>query len=306
VGCRRGSRWAGSWFGSRPGWHGRSRIPIGWPSRRSAALTAWRAGAPRPGVAVWTPQQTGQFLDSASDDRLYALHHLIAFRGLRRGEAVGLPWYDVALENARLVVSQQIVQLGWATMRAAPKTDNGARVVALDTGTVAVLRAHRARQFEERLRSGPAWDDSGLVFTREDGSALHPDYVSRHFVRLARAADLPPVRLHDLRHGAASLALAGGASLKEVSEMLGHSSITITADIYTSVLPGLAHGAAERAAALVPRTLEKLGPQLAPMGAEDTSCALPRKERDQVRGGAPPGTRTPNPQIKSLLLCQLS
>jgi Phage integrase family len=91
------------------------------------------------------------------------------------------------------------------------------------------------------------------VFTREDGSALHPEYVSRHFERLARNAGLPPVRLHDLRHGAATLALAGGADLKTVSEMLGHSTFSITADTYASVLPKVARSAAEAAARLVPR-----------------------------------------------------
>jgi integrase len=95
--------------------------------------------------------------------------------------------------------------------------------------------------------------DSGLVFTREDDSAPHPASVTSRFERLVREADLPPIRLHDLRHGAATLALAGGANLKVVSEMLGHSSIGITADTYTSVLPEVARAAAEAAARLVPR-----------------------------------------------------
>jgi integrase len=118
---------------------------------------------------------------------------------------------------------------------------------------VTVLRRHRARQSGERQAWGTAWVDTGLVFTREDGSALHPEFVTRRFERLAREAGLPPIRLHDLRHGAATLALAGGADLKTVSEMLGHSTITITADTYASVLPEVAHRAAEAAARLVPR-----------------------------------------------------
>jgi integrase len=91
------------------------------------------------------------------------------------------------------------------------------------------------------------------MFQHPDGQALHPDFVSRHFARMVANSALPPIRLHDLRHGAATLALAGGAALKVVQEMLGHSSITITADTYTSVLPQVAHAAAESAAALVPR-----------------------------------------------------
>jgi integrase len=111
----------------------------------------------------------------------------------------------------------------------------------------------RARQQAARAAWGEAWVESELVFTREDGSALHPASVTARFGVLSREADLPPIRLHDLRHGAATLALAGGANLKVVSDMLGHSSIGITADTYTSVLPEVARAAAEAAVRLVPR-----------------------------------------------------
>jgi integrase len=87
-----------------------------WSEERVAA---WRATGERPKVAVWTPEQTGQFLDQARTDRLYPLFHLVAFRGLRRGEAVGLPWTDVDLAGGSVTVSEQIVQLGWATERGA-------------------------------------------------------------------------------------------------------------------------------------------------------------------------------------------
>ena len=245
-------------------------------------------------MAVWNAEQTGAFLDHAAADRLYALYHRVAFRGLRRGEAVGLPWVDVDLDGALLTVSQQIVQVGWATEEEAPKTSSGVRSVALDAETVAVLRAQRILQSAERLRCGPAWTDTGLVFTREDGRAVHPDFVTRHFERLVRAADLPPIRLHDLRHGAATLALAGGANLKVVSEMLGHSSITITADTYTSVLPQIARAAAEATIALVPRAMrtDDIGaaPISHPSGPRNDSGLSPTRKRAQVRRGAPPGT----------------
>ena len=97
------------------------------------------------------------------------------------------------------------------------------------------VRAHRRRQIASRLRWGPAWVGSGKVFTREDGSVLHPATVTDWFQSLAAAAKLPPIRLHDLRHGAASLMLAAGVAPKVVQETLGHSSITLTLDTYTSV-----------------------------------------------------------------------
>jgi integrase len=221
-----------------------------WTDERVAA---WRAGGPRPKVAVWTPAQTGAFLDFAADDRLYAIFHLITFRGLRRGEAVGLRWTDVDMKGAMLTVERQVVQIGWQTTESEPKSDSGARIVALDSGTVSALAAHRERQNVEREAAGDGWVESGRVFTQPDGYGLHPGHVTGRFFTLTRGADLPPIRLHDLRHGAATLALASGANLKVVQEMLGHSSITITADTYTSVLPVVAAQAAEAAARLVPR-----------------------------------------------------
>jgi integrase len=224
--------------------------PVVWTDERVAA---WKAGGRRPKVAVWTPVQTGRFLDAAADDRLYALYHLVGFRGLRRGEAVGLSWTEVDLTGATVTVSWQVVQVGWDIAEGTPKSDASGRVVALDAATVEVLRAHRDRQNLEREQAGDAWIDTGRVFTRIDGTGLHPGYVTSHFARLGRRAELPPIRLHDLRHGAATLALAGGANLKVVQEMLGHASISITADTYTSVLPEVAREAAEAAVRLVPR-----------------------------------------------------
>ncbi len=205
-------------------------------------------------VMVWRPDHLGAFLDASAGDRLYALYHLIAYRGLRRGEAAGVEWEDVDLDGAALAVRRQRVQLGWKVIEDDPKSDAGERTVALDTGTVTALRAHRRAQLTERLAWGPAWVDSGKVFTRENGEPLHPATITDRFHELVAAADLPPIRLHDLRHGAASLMLAAGVDLKVVQETLGHSSITLTSDTYTSVYPAVAAAAADAAAALVPRT----------------------------------------------------
>jgi integrase len=265
-------------------------------------VAVWRTTGERPKVAVWTPAQTGAFLDHARGDRLYPLFHRVVFRGLRRGEAVGLRWTDVDLEGRTVTVTEQSVQLGWQTERSAPKTDSGARTaIALDADTAAVLRAHRDRQQLERKMWGQGWVSTGLVFTREDGSELHPATVTARFHRLVRDADLPPVRLHDLRHGAATLALAGGTHLKVVSEMLGHSSIGITADTYTSVLPEVARAAAETVARLVPRALRRdpAGPISAPSDPRNDAGLPSTRKKAQVKRGAPPGTRTPNPRIKS-------
>ncbi len=130
-----------------------------------------------------------------------------------------------------------------------PKTKRGTRVVPLDLETVAMLRRQQETQTLERLAWGPAWNDAGLVFTREDGRPLRPEYATRHFQALAEAAGLPVIRLHDLRHTNASLALAAGVDMKVVSERLGHSQISVTADLYTHVNEGVGRAAAHRIAA---------------------------------------------------------
>jgi len=230
---------------------GRRPKPVVWTDDH---LTRWAQTGQTPSpVMVWTPEQTGRFLDVAAGDRLYPLYHLIAFRGLRRGEACGLHWADLDLTGLTLTVRWQLLQYGWETGLDHPKTDTSADAIALDTATAAVLAEHRERQDAERLAAGPGWSETGLVFTTPTGEAVHPAVVTDQFTRLAAAAGLPPIRLHDLRHGAATLTLATGADMKIVSQLLRHSSITITADTYTSVLPQVARDAAEKAAALVPR-----------------------------------------------------
>jgi integrase len=143
---------------------------------------------------VWTAKQTAAFLDHSATDDLYALYHLVALRGLRRGEAV---------------------QLGWDTAESPPKAGS-VRTIPLDATTTEVLRAHRARQAGWRLAAGPAWTDTRRVFTHRDGTGLHPHAVTAHFRELTKAAGLPPIRLHDLRHGAATLALAAEPVRTEV------------------------------------------------------------------------------------------
>jgi integrase len=117
-----------------------------------------------------------------------------------------------------------------------------------------VLRVHRTRQRRERLAAGPRWNRrTGLVFTTLIGNPLHPADVTDHFHHLSKQAGLPPIRLHDLRHGAATIALAAGVPMKVISRRLRHSSPSFTAKAYGDVLPELERDAAEATAAIVPR-----------------------------------------------------
>ncbi|WP_239079988.1 site-specific integrase, partial [Paractinoplanes brasiliensis] len=159
-------------------------------------VSRYRATGERPSpVMVWTPDQTGRFLDYVARDELYALFHLIALRGLRRGEACGLRWEDVDLQRRELVVAVQLVDNGGHIEESEPKSDAGSRIVALDADTVSVLRRHRLRQQKARLAAGAAWVESGRVFTRANGAWIEPDWLSDQFDRMARYSGQPPIRL---------------------------------------------------------------------------------------------------------------
>jgi integrase len=212
------------------------------------------ADPPRPDqreMSVWSPGQVRAFLAHVANDRLAAMWVLFATTGMRRGEVAGLAWRDVNLEDGELAVRQARVTVNYRVADSDPKTDKGRRTISLDPATVTALRAHRRRQVEDRLAWSASWTDSGLVFTREDGSAIHPERMTQAFHRHARVAGLPVIRLHDLRHSYATAALEAGEDLKVLSARLGHSSIGITGDTYQHVTRGLDRQAADRVASFI-------------------------------------------------------
>ncbi len=206
----------------------------------------------------WTAEECQEFLAKCADDRLTDLYRLMIVTGLRRGETVGLRWEDVDLDDECLFVIQQITDVNGHSIVSSPKTKRGQRLVQLDPDTVETLRRHREAQELERLAWGAAWNDDGMVFTREDGRALRPEYVTRHFQELTKKVRLRAIRVHDLRHTSASLALAAGVDLKVVSERLGHSQLAITADLYTHVNRKLGKAAAQQIADVLRPTPETL------------------------------------------------
>ncbi|MEV0329105.1 site-specific integrase [Micromonospora echinospora] len=219
-----------------------------------ARVQQWEKTGDRPAVAVWTAEHLATFLDTVTDDPLFAFWWLTALRGLRRGETCGLRWTDIDLDHGVLTVERNRTTAGYHIVEGAPKTPAGRRAVALDKRTVQVLRTHRRRQLDQRTQAaenGKPWTDSGYVFTRPDGQPINPNYATTRFRKLVQRTELPPVRLHDLRHGAASLAHQAGADLKTLQDLLGHSSIVITADTYTSVLPQVQRHCADATAHLV-------------------------------------------------------
>lgn len=212
----------------------------------------------RPAVGVWSPEDVGAFLAFAADDRLYALWHVAVMCGMRRGELIGLRWRDVDLSAGQLLVIQSVTVADRCRHIGAPKTKRGNRIVALDAGTVSVLRAHRRQQLEDRLAWSRAWQDTGLVFVCEDGAMLNPDHVTRHFAALVSASGLPRITLHGLRHTCASLALAANVPVKVVSERLGPSTTTVTSNTYQHVLEAQARQAGDAIAAIVPTNVTRM------------------------------------------------
>ena len=261
-------------------------------------------------VEPWEPEELGRFLDSAGTHRLGALFELMAFTGLRRGEALALRWADVDLVAARLTIRTQLVQVGSRVVEGVTKTPSGEqRVVDLGDRTVGVLMAQQIAQDAERSSWGSGYVDNDRVFAREDGSDLSPEYVTKTFGRLLKAAGLRKQRLHDLRHLSASLMIAGGVDIAVVSKRLGHSQISVTADLYSHLIARVGRQAADAAEGLVParrRPGHRARPHCAHMASETTKRLPPEGESRWSDDGAPSGTRTPNPLIKSQLLCQLS
>ena len=202
-------------------------------------------------MKVWSLKELKTFLAQERESRLYPLWLTLATTGMRRGEVLGLRWQDLDLEAQSVSIRQTRVMAGYQPLLSTPKTRRGKRLVALDPATVAALKETRRGQKEEGLAAGSLWKESGFVFTREDGQPYHPERVSTLFVQAVKKAGLPRIRLHDLRHTYATLALSAGVHPKIVSERLGHANIGITLDCYSHCLPALSEEAACRVAALL-------------------------------------------------------
>jgi integrase len=214
-------------------------------------------------IAAFDVGQASAFLRVANAHRLGALFSVALACGLRLGEATGLRWEDVNLETGEIRIRQQLQAVGKNLILTELKTEKSRRTLALPQICAAALQAHRTRQREERLKSGDRWVDTGLVFTTYRqvkagkgkkmtvGGGLHPRNVLRVLHNLQDAAKLPRCRFHDLRHSAASLLIASGVELVEVSMLLGHSELRVTADLYTHLVQQTATKAASRMDAIL-------------------------------------------------------
>ena len=202
-------------------------------------------------MKTWEAGELKQFLAAIESNRYYPAYLLAATTGMRRGEVLGLRWEDVDLDRGELSIRQALTSVSYKLQFSQPKTPRSRRCIPLDKWTVAVLKTQKARQAAERLAKGSEYITTGLVFSKEDGSTVHPDQFSHLFNALVKKTQLPRIRLHDVRHTYATLALQHGVHVKVVSERLGHSSVAFTLDVYAHVIPAMKQEAADAVAALV-------------------------------------------------------
>ncbi|MGP3636856.1 tyrosine-type recombinase/integrase [Streptomyces sp. 24-1644] len=186
-------------------------------------------------LSPWSLDETLSFLAAARKDPLYAAFVLAITMGLRRGELVGLRWTDVDLDNRVLYVRQQTQRRRGVLYDDDPK-GRRRRAVPLPAMCIAPLRWHRMRQVAAKARAGESWQEGGHVFVTRTGRPVEPRNVYRSFTRVAESAGLRVIRLHDARHGCATILTAAGVAPRVVMEILGHSQISITMDVYTHVV----------------------------------------------------------------------
>ena len=198
-----------------------------------------------------TPIEAARFLAEAASDRWVALFVLALASGLRPSEYFGLKWSDVDLEQGLVTVQRSLI---WRSYKSGdwyfgePKTPRSRRRIPLPNSVVRALIQHKRRQAEERLKEGAAYKNLDLIFATSEGQPLiRLNVIQKHFKPILERAKLPAtLRLYDLRHTCATLLLAANENPKVVSERLGHSSITLTMDVYSHVLPDMQQGASDK------------------------------------------------------------
>jgi integrase len=201
---------------------------------------------------VWTGDQVRSFLAVAERDEYAALWRLAVYTGMRRGELLGLKWEDIDLNKAVLSVKRTYSRGTDNKFEAGQtKTASGRRQITLPSNVVESLRTHRVQQLEARVHLKGDYHDQGYVFADAIGDVTHPNTLTHHFHNLIADAKLPRIRIHDLRHGHATLLMEDGVHPKVVSERLGHSNTRVTLDLYSHVTPTMQRQVSNRLESLI-------------------------------------------------------
>jgi integrase len=221
---------------------------------RNVALLVDPPRAPKPEIQYFSVEQARAFLAVANDDRLYALFATVLSLGLRLGEGLGVSWSDLDLDTGRFNVRQALQRVDKklypqkaGLQLVEPKGGYSNRVLTLPAVAVAALRRHQVLQEQERQWAGSRWSNEwNLVFTTKIGTPLDERNVLRRFQNILTSAGLPKMRIHDLRHSAVAILIAQGVNIKAISELLGHSSVAFTLQVYGHLLEETKREAADK------------------------------------------------------------
>ncbi|HVB25345.1 MAG TPA: tyrosine-type recombinase/integrase [Ktedonobacteraceae bacterium] len=198
-------------------------------------------------VTSLTINQAQKLIQVAKGHRLEALLIVAITTGMRRGELLALRWQDVDFETKRLYVRRSVNRIvGHGIVEGEPKTMNSKRTITLPQVVLDALKQHKANQEETKRKVGTLWKDRNLVFPNTQGNYEEATHLRTMFLKFLRDAELPSIRFHDLRHSAASILLSLGVNPKVIQELLGHSKVSMTLDVYSHVLPGMQSDAMDK------------------------------------------------------------
>lgn len=216
-------------------------------------------------IKPWTLNQSKKFLEVCAGHRLEALFMVALSLGLRRGEVLGLHWEDIDFQKKTLRVKLGLQRIDGKLQLGEVKTRKSARTLPLPDSLIFILKNHRSNQLQEKFLLGTKWKESGLVFTTSIGTPIEPRNLKRSFDKILEDANgkleeadkLPHQRLHDLRHTCATLLLAQGVPPRTIMEILGHSVISTTLDVYGHVLPEMQRDAINTLESILGNRLDK-------------------------------------------------
>ncbi|MED4726829.1 tyrosine-type recombinase/integrase [Aneurinibacillus migulanus] len=201
-------------------------------------------------VKTWTLEEANQFLykikeRKTGNKKLYIAYVLAIYCGMRKGEILGLCWKDCNFEKGYISIQQTLVKIKGSLSLQEPKTKGSIRTIKVPDFALQILKAHKIKQMEIKLRVGSAYKEHDLVVANWNGSMIDPADINADFKIACKFADVPQIRFHDLRHTHATLLLQLGENPKVVSERLGHADISITLNTYSHVLPNMQESLAQ-------------------------------------------------------------
>lgn len=198
-------------------------------------------------ICPLTVEQMKAFLSEAKNHRFYVPFLLECHTGLRRGELLGLRWRDINIEKKTISVNQSLIRTRQkGLVMSDPKTEKSKRTIPISEEVIAVLKGHKANQNQNKLLAGNGYNNSDLVFCNNIGNPIDPRNFTEQFERVLKQANLPRVRFHDMRHSHATMLLLHNVQPKVVQDRLGHSTISMTMDTYSHILPGMQEEATEK------------------------------------------------------------